>query len=58
MNTSPVKIRREARQNFAAKIRYMEVAIEEARGQRGIFRDDFQAHRYACFIAELESFLQ
>jgi 6-pyruvoyltetrahydropterin/6-carboxytetrahydropterin synthase len=35
------QIRRKVRQNFAAKIRYMEVAVEEARGQRGIFRDDF-----------------
>jgi len=36
----------------------MEVAVEEARGQKGIFRDDFQARGYACFIAEAESFLQ
>jgi 6-pyruvoyltetrahydropterin/6-carboxytetrahydropterin synthase len=35
------QIKRKVRQNFAAKIRYMEVAVEEARGQRGIFRDDF-----------------
>ena len=58
LNTSPVKSRREGRQNFAAKIRYMEVAVEEASGQRAIFRDYFQARRYACFIAEVESFLQ
>jgi 6-pyruvoyltetrahydropterin/6-carboxytetrahydropterin synthase len=35
------QIKRKVRQSFAAKIRYMEVAVEEARGQRGIFRDDF-----------------
>jgi 6-pyruvoyltetrahydropterin/6-carboxytetrahydropterin synthase len=35
------QIKREVRQKFAAKIRYMEVAVEEARGQRGIFRDEF-----------------
>jgi hypothetical protein len=35
------QIRCEARQNFAATIRYMEVVVEEARGQTGIFRDDF-----------------
>src|SRR5262245_50790838 len=35
------KIRRKVRQKFSASIRYMEVAIEEARGQRGIFRDEF-----------------
>ena len=35
------QIKRKVRQNFPAKIRYMEVAVEEARGQRGIFRDDF-----------------
>ena len=35
------QIKRKVRQKFAAKIRYMEVAVEEARGQRGIFRDDF-----------------
>jgi len=35
------QIRRKVRQNFSATIRYMEVAVEEARGQRGIFRDEF-----------------
>jgi 6-pyruvoyltetrahydropterin/6-carboxytetrahydropterin synthase len=35
------QIKRKVRQNFAATIRYMEVAVEEARGQRGIFRDEF-----------------
>ena len=35
------QIKRKVRQNFSATIRYMEVAVEEARGQRGIFRDDF-----------------
>jgi 6-pyruvoyltetrahydropterin/6-carboxytetrahydropterin synthase len=35
------QIKRKIRQNCAATIRYMEVAVEEARGQRGIFRDDF-----------------
>jgi len=35
------RIRRKVRQNFTATICYMEVAVEEARGQRGIFRDEF-----------------
>jgi 6-pyruvoyltetrahydropterin/6-carboxytetrahydropterin synthase len=35
------QIKHKVRQNFAAAIRYMEVAVEEARGQRGIFRDEF-----------------
>jgi 6-pyruvoyltetrahydropterin/6-carboxytetrahydropterin synthase len=35
------QIKRKVRQNFTAKIRCIEVAVEEARGQRGIFRDDF-----------------
>jgi 6-pyruvoyltetrahydropterin/6-carboxytetrahydropterin synthase len=35
------QIKRKVQQNFPAKIRYMEVAVEEARGQRGIFRDNF-----------------
>jgi 6-pyruvoyltetrahydropterin/6-carboxytetrahydropterin synthase len=35
------KIKRKVRQNFAAAIGYMEVAVEEARGQRGIFRSEF-----------------
>jgi 6-pyruvoyltetrahydropterin/6-carboxytetrahydropterin synthase len=35
------QIKRKVRQNFPAAIRYMEVAVEEARGQRGIFRDEF-----------------
>jgi len=35
------QIKRKVRQKFAAKIRYMEVAVEEARGQSGIFRDEF-----------------
>jgi 6-pyruvoyltetrahydropterin/6-carboxytetrahydropterin synthase len=35
------QIKRKVKQNFRAKIRHMEVAVEEARGQRGIFRDDF-----------------
>src|SRR5262249_40154710 len=35
------QIKRKVRQSFQAKIRYMEVAVEEARGQRGIFRDEF-----------------
>src|SRR5262245_49876713 len=34
------QIKRKLRQRFPAKIHYMEVAVEEARGQRGIFRDD------------------
>jgi 6-pyruvoyltetrahydropterin/6-carboxytetrahydropterin synthase len=35
------QIKRKVRQNFPATIRYMEIAVEEARGQRGVFRDDF-----------------
>jgi len=35
------QIRRKVRQKFPVAIRYMEVAVEEARGQRGIFRDEF-----------------
>ena len=35
------QIKSKVRQKFAAKIRYMEVAVEEARGQSGIFRDEF-----------------
>jgi 6-pyruvoyltetrahydropterin/6-carboxytetrahydropterin synthase len=35
------QIKRKVRQNFPATIRYMEVAVEEARGQRGIFRTEF-----------------
>jgi 6-pyruvoyltetrahydropterin/6-carboxytetrahydropterin synthase len=35
------QIRREVRQAFAATIKYMEVAVEEARGQRGVFRGEF-----------------
>jgi 6-pyruvoyltetrahydropterin/6-carboxytetrahydropterin synthase len=35
------QIRRKVRQNFRATIRCMKVAVEEARGQRGIFRDEF-----------------
>jgi 6-pyruvoyltetrahydropterin/6-carboxytetrahydropterin synthase len=35
------RIRRRVQQRFSAIIRYMEVAVEEARGQRGIFRGEF-----------------
>lgn len=36
------QIQRRVRQKFpAAKINFMEVAVEEARGQRGIFRSEF-----------------
>jgi 6-pyruvoyltetrahydropterin/6-carboxytetrahydropterin synthase len=36
------QIRRQVRQKFpGAKIRFMEVGVEEARGQRGIFRGEF-----------------
>jgi 6-pyruvoyltetrahydropterin/6-carboxytetrahydropterin synthase len=35
------RIRRRVQQRFSASIRYMEVAVEEARGQRGIFRGEF-----------------
>jgi 6-pyruvoyltetrahydropterin/6-carboxytetrahydropterin synthase len=34
------KIKEKVRQNFPATIRYMEVAVEEARGQKGIFCDE------------------
>jgi 6-pyruvoyltetrahydropterin/6-carboxytetrahydropterin synthase len=37
------QIKRRVRQTFQAAIQYMEVAVEEARGQRGIFRDEFLA---------------
>ena len=36
-----MQIQRKVRQNFSATIRSIEVAVEEARGQRGIFRGDF-----------------
>ena len=35
------QIRRKVRQRFSVAIRYMEVAVEEARGQRGIFHEEF-----------------
>ena len=35
------QLKRKVRQNFSATISHMEIAVEEARGQRGIFRDDF-----------------
>ena len=35
------QISRRVRQKFSAAIRYMEVGVEEARGQKGIFRGDF-----------------
>jgi len=36
------RIRRQVQQNFrGTKIRHMEVGVEEARGQRGIFRGEF-----------------
>ncbi|MGH7827440.1 MAG: 6-pyruvoyl trahydropterin synthase family protein [Candidatus Binatia bacterium] len=35
------RIRRSVQQRFSATILYMEVAVEEARGQRGIFRSEF-----------------
>jgi 6-pyruvoyltetrahydropterin/6-carboxytetrahydropterin synthase len=35
------QIKHKVRRSFTAKIRYMEVAVEEARGQRGILRDEF-----------------
>jgi 6-pyruvoyltetrahydropterin/6-carboxytetrahydropterin synthase len=35
------QIRRVVQQRFSATLRYMEVAVEEARGQRGIFRGEF-----------------
>ena len=44
------QIKRKVRQNFLATIRYMEVAVEEARGQRGIFRDEFNGSRLAMLL--------
>jgi 6-pyruvoyltetrahydropterin/6-carboxytetrahydropterin synthase len=35
------QIKQKVRQNFAVTIHSMKVAVEEARGQRGIFRDEF-----------------
>jgi 6-pyruvoyltetrahydropterin/6-carboxytetrahydropterin synthase len=35
------RIRRRVQQRFSARVRYIEVAVEEARGQRGIFRGEF-----------------
>jgi 6-pyruvoyltetrahydropterin/6-carboxytetrahydropterin synthase len=35
------QIRRKVRQRFSATVRSIEVAVEEARGQRGIFHGDF-----------------
>ena len=35
------QVRRRVQQAFSATIKYMEVAVEEARGQRGIFRGEF-----------------
>jgi 6-pyruvoyltetrahydropterin/6-carboxytetrahydropterin synthase len=35
------QIKRKVREKFPATLRYMEVAVEEARGQRGIFRNEF-----------------
>src|SRR5262249_48059620 len=35
------QIKRKVRQKFPVAIRYIEVAVEEARGQRGVFRDEF-----------------
>jgi 6-pyruvoyltetrahydropterin/6-carboxytetrahydropterin synthase len=35
------QIKRKVRRNFAATIQCMEVSVEEARGQRGIFRSEF-----------------
>jgi hypothetical protein len=35
------RIRQRVRRQFSARLRYIEVAVEEARGQRGIFRSDF-----------------
>src|SRR5262245_57279856 len=35
------QIKRKVRQSFPANISYMEVAVEEARGQKGIFRGEF-----------------
>ena len=35
------QIKRKVRQQFSATIKSMEVAVEEARGQRGIFRGEF-----------------
>jgi 6-pyruvoyl tetrahydropterin synthase/QueD family protein len=35
------RIRQKVRQQFSATIQHMEVAVEEARGQRGVFRGEF-----------------
>ena len=35
------RIRQKVRTHFSAIIKYMEVAVEEARGQRGVFRSEF-----------------
>jgi 6-pyruvoyltetrahydropterin/6-carboxytetrahydropterin synthase len=35
------QIRRGVRRDFLATIKYVKVAVEEARGQRGIFRGEF-----------------
>jgi 6-pyruvoyltetrahydropterin/6-carboxytetrahydropterin synthase len=35
------QVRRKVRREFSATIKYMEVAVEEARGQRGIYRGEF-----------------
>lgn len=35
------QIRRRVRRDFLATIKYVKVAVEEARGQRGIFRGEF-----------------
>ena len=35
------RLRRKVRREFSATIKSMEVAVEEARGQRGIFRGEF-----------------
>lgn len=35
------RVQRRVQQRFSARVRYMEVAVEEARGQRGIFRGEF-----------------
>jgi len=50
------QIKRKVRQNFSATIRAMEVAVEEARGQKGIFRDEFWTGSRAYFTrgAEVE----
>ena len=41
LNTLPDKLNARYGAISPAAIRYMEVAVEEARGQRGIFRDEF-----------------